>query len=271
VEQRHMLRPMGLLEIIDQAFRLYRANFWLLTGVLAVVYIPLGVLAAVPGIGTLASVLSPIANLLATGALIKLVSDKYLGKALSIGEGYRYIAKRLWPAITTTVSVYLLMILGMLALGVGAIVAAFWAAFTMQVFVIEDKRNFSAIWRSKFLIGQGVWAQVFVLYLIVGTIALLCAGLLYPALGISFMRPEMGGSTGLLAMGLANGILETLIGPLTVIAIIMLYYDSRIRKEGFDLQMLAQELGEQLPPAAVAPVDVVAPPSPTTPEDGSQV
>jgi hypothetical protein len=32
------------------------------------------------------------------------------------------------------------------------------------------------------------------------------------------------------------------IGPVTYIAVTLLYYDTRIRKEGFDIEMLAQSL-----------------------------
>jgi hypothetical protein len=271
VEQRHMLRPMGLLEIIDQAFRLYRANFWLFFAIAAVVYIPLGVLQAIPTFGVVvAAVLSPLTYLLSVGALTWAVSERYLGRPASMGEAYTFVAQRFGAFFVTMLCTYLLLAAGLLALFVGVIIVGFWVAFTTQVLVVEGKRNFAAIWRSKFLIGEGVWGQVFVLGLVLGLIGAAIGGVLsgLGALPLAFGRE----STLLwLGSGLGQGLGQALVQPLTLIGTVLLYYDSRIRKEGFDLQMLAQELGEQLPLAAVAPVGVVAPPPPTTPEDGSQV
>ena len=35
MEQLRILRPMGFLELVDQAFRVYRANFWVFVGIAA--------------------------------------------------------------------------------------------------------------------------------------------------------------------------------------------------------------------------------------------
>jgi len=51
--------------------------------------------------------------------------------------------------------------------------------------------------------------------------------------------------------------------PIGTIAFTLLYYDSRIRKEAFDLDVMAQELGRQ--PATTSPGRPLAPPV-TSPE-----
>jgi len=44
-------------------------------------------------------------------------------------------------------------------------------------------------------------------------------------------------------------IMQAGVGPIGTIAMILFYYDIRIRKEGFDLQVLAAALGAQpVPP-----------------------
>ena len=50
---------------------------------------------------------------------------------------------------------------------------------------------------------------------------------------------------------IAGTILAT---PISAVAFILLYYDLRIRKEGFDLEMLSQTLGGSAP--APPPVEV---------------
>ncbi len=60
-----------------------------------------------------------------------------------------------------------------------------------------------------------------------------------------------------------SSIAQMLIQPLTIIAVVMIYYDLRIRKEGFDLEMLSKALGVGVPmqavPVAGPPVQPVSP------------
>lgn len=46
-----------------------------------------------------------------------------------------------------------------------------------------------------------------------------------------------------------------LAGPITTIALVLVYYDQRVRKEAFDLQLMMEAVGQQapVPPAATAP------------------
>jgi hypothetical protein len=47
----------------------------------------------------------------------------------------------------------------------------------------------------------------------------------------------------------------TIAGPVTTIALVLVYYDQRVRKEAFDLQLMMEAMGQptQLPPVAGAP------------------
>jgi hypothetical protein len=46
-----------------------------------------------------------------------------------------------------------------------------------------------------------------------------------------------------------------LAGPVTTIALVLVYYDQRVRKEAFDLQLMMEAVGQAAPapPAAAAP------------------
>jgi hypothetical protein len=151
------------------------------------------------------------------------------------------------------IAAYLLVAAGVLLLVVGAIVFAFWVMFVPQVFIIEDRRNFDAVWRSRFLIGKGVWAEMIVLLIIVGILGALIGGVVGAVFGVSgsvVFGVEEGGFTILL--GIVMGVVQALILPINQIAVVLLYYDSRIRKEGFDLEILAREMGTALPAAGPA-------------------
>jgi hypothetical protein len=259
VTHTRALRPMGLLEIIDQTFRLYRANFWLFFGIAAVGYVPLALLgAASVSLSLVARLIMYPVSLVVSAALTKAVSDRYMGDTSSMGRAYAFIGERLLALMLTIVITYLFVAAGLLLFVVGFIILAFWAAFVTQVFVIEDKRYASAIWRSGFLISQGVWAELFVLGLMTGILAVLVE---LPAV---FLAGALGGpGSSLWAVhGLAAGLTQSLAAPITLVATILLYYDSRIRKEGFDLEVLARELGKQLPPSP-------SPPQPTQPPNAA--
>jgi hypothetical protein len=42
-----------------------------------------------------------------------------------------------------------------------------------------------------------------------------------------------------------NGLVSILMTPMSAIAVTLLYYDFRIRKEGFDLEMLSRSIGQR--------------------------
>lgn len=268
------LRPMGLLEIIDQTFRLYRRNFWLFCGIAAVVYVPVGFLqGAQQGTRdyplTIAGfVLLLIGYPFVLGALTKAVSDRYMGDPTTMGSAYAYIARRLWPFVWTMAAAYLLVMGGVLLLVVGALIFAFWVAFVSEVFIIEDKRYFAAVWRSKFLVGNGVWAQVLVLGLLTSILASLIQWVIQgPAILVAGILGE-GGTVPWIVGGIASAVAQSVALPIGVVASILLYYDSRVRKEGFDLEVLARELGKALPPPAQPPSPPAPPPPPPPPPPG---
>jgi hypothetical protein len=105
---------MGLLEIVDQTFRLYRANFGLFFSITAVVYLPLGVLQSVPALMVPGVALGTFASLLALGALTKAVSDRYLSQPTDIGSAYRYI-QAVHSFLLTLVLAYVFAVLGVAA------------------------------------------------------------------------------------------------------------------------------------------------------------
>jgi hypothetical protein len=132
------LRPMGMAEILDRAFALYRRNFSTFFGVILIVQIlvfilslPLSLYApqmagsagmdpakaiAFAGLSMLWMVAWIIVAFVGGGVLTLAVSERYMGRALSVGDAYRKAAPRLW----TLVAVALLLVL--LA---GAAIAAF--------------------------------------------------------------------------------------------------------------------------------------------------
>ena len=286
--QAKALRPMGLLEIVDQTFRLYRSNFWLFFGIAAIAYLPfvallalLVIVDAAPSSALAGTAIIPLLPLLLavvalwllmSGALAKAVSDRYLGYETTIAGAYGHVGKRLGSFFVTLLLTGLFVVSGVILLWVGSIVFFFWAGFVVEVFIIEGKRYFQAIWRSRFLVGHGVWAELVVLAVITGLLSLpIRAAILLPVALLGASTSHVGLVSVANAFASALGL--ALVLPITVVAMILLYYDSRIRKEGFDLETLARELGKAAPvTASSAPApSAAAPPAPTQPPDEERV
>ena len=135
MEGSQTLRPLGMMEIIDRIFRLYRANFWLFCGIAAVVEIPFFILynssiprlithvmmtrfpelpthggAAPPNLGALLALgfFMLIAMPISGGALIVAISQRYHGRPARIGDSYGQILRRLPSFLLTLLIIYAL-------------------------------------------------------------------------------------------------------------------------------------------------------------------
>jgi hypothetical protein len=216
---------------------------------------------------------------------IHAVSAVHLSHPTSIGECYRKLRGRFATIIGVFLSVsirvfggsFLLMMIAfvIMAFGIGggsvlgtggaivggivgtiAIVAAALLAITLfvryslavQACVAENLKVRASIKRSVFL-SKGSRSRiltVYSLFLVINWIAgfaiLFLAGLVTVKLG-----PGMAANAIVYAAGFVSGVL---VGPLPTIAMSLVYYDERVRKEAFDLQLMMSAL--EPPPAASA-------------------
>src|SRR5439155_26169995 len=69
----------------------------------------------------------------------------------------------------------------------------------------------------------------------------------------NFLSTSDVGAKAVLSSALGN-LLSIMLTPLGIIAAILLYYDMRIRKEGFDLEMLSLAVSTQSPAAATTAI-----------------
>jgi uncharacterized membrane protein YwzB len=129
--------------------------------------------------------------------------------------------------------------------------------------VLENLRAVDCLKRSRFLSkGKGVQRILLVLFLSV---------VLTYALSLAFSLPlfilaalSVFEKTAALAVPMAiwqyvsGFIAGTLAAPIATIALALLYYDERVRKEAFDLQLMMEAMQQQPPPP---PMAVAAPPT----------
>ena len=178
----HRFEPMTAGQIIDHALRLYRENFARFIAITAMVTVPIGImsmLVAVPLKGApaaglvailIAALLSIVGQSLCNAALLKTISESYLGNDVSIGQAYKFILPKLFTVIWAGIVYSLVVGLGIVLLVVPGILFMMWYSLMVPVIIIENRKTMPSASRSKVLVS-GNLGKVFV----VGLVAIIMA------------------------------------------------------------------------------------------------
>jgi hypothetical protein len=297
-------RPLGIGELLDASFVLYRRNLLLLVAITAVVQVPFAILDLVifqvlgvgadldaagrPGFfGTAASPngslsdaqISTLKGLfiymgivgavqmfvvlpLSLAAMSRAVSDRYLDRPASLGSSYAAAVRR-GGALLGAILLLILLVAGLsvaafvgialatLAGPIGivpaiALLLAWLLALPLvavrstlfaQAIVVEGVGSLTGLRRSWRLTHRFFW-RTFAIVLVVY--------LLQSVVGVVLQAPislVVSGTGTQQLLGKAVGaVTSVLVSPLSLIALTLVYYDLRIRKEAFDIEMLAASL-----------------------------
>lgn len=273
------LRPLGVGEILDTAFRVYRTRFKDLIVAVAIPMVPLVVLqvlvtlsardtTTITGTGTTTNadanvvlgglgatlLIGLIAGAIATGASVRILADQYLGTSTTWRDSLRYAFGRLGSIVWVALLVGLLQLIGLALCVIPGVYL--WAAFAvaMPVLLIEHAKGSRALSRSRLLVS-GRWWPTFGALLVVWLLSTFLDTLSSTLVtGGSFV--SSGVSTGTAASALTaviGGIIDIVFAPLSAAVVTIIYFDLRIRKEGFDVALMAQRLGTPPPPNWVPP------------------
>ncbi|HZS26292.1 MAG TPA: hypothetical protein VFB76_03610 [Candidatus Angelobacter sp.] len=157
----------------------------------------------------------------------------------------------------------LVLMLGGLALIVGAIVWIFFAlcryALAVPACTLEGLPVMVSIRRSRFLTNRAKGGILGIILLTALMTFILSYVLQLPAL-IANNSMFMTAKTHLSILAtvwiyIADFLGGAVAGPIATIALVLVYYDQRVRKEAFDLQLMMEAVGQQTlqPMAAAAP------------------
>ncbi len=286
------IRPMGLGDILDGSLRLYRRNFGQFLGIVAIAYLPAvllqlgamywilsGMLNAetgsaddpasmLPYLGGMMALLVGSAAIyliavpLAQGALIWAVSRRYLGKSISIGEAYRQVLRRFGHLLVAVILTGLATLGGTLLCVIPGIVVSFMFSFATIEVVLEDRDGVDAMRRSWQLVSYDFWKVVGTLVVLGILVAAATYALSAPFSLISMIpSQDETAMTGVNLVSQAiSSLVQIVLQPVQIVGTILLYYDLRIRKEGFDIELLAKAMGERAKPwgqTAAAPGSVL--------------
>lgn len=182
-----------------------------------------------------------------TAAVLKVVANSYLGEPITIGSAFRFALGKFWKLVGTLILAGLVIVLGFLLFVVPGIF--FWIFYTLiaQVVVVENIGGGRALGRSKSLTKGHRWRilGLMILLLILGYIWSLIESLLGLALPPYSVTASLEVNyPNLVATTLIDFIVRyILLGAFGSIAMTLMYFDIRNRKEGFDIEYLSSKGG----------------------------
>ena len=283
------LRPLGIGEILDVGIKIYSRNWLTLWKIVVFVVLPAQILvnivvvsAAPPGtsvssgnpfapsvsgptflthhqvvvlaIGQLAAVaINFVAGRFAQAGCFRAVADAYLGEEVGWRSSLRFALRRL-PAIVwlSILSGFFVLLAAILCILPGIYLYVSFAV-AVPVLLVEGAGPWRALGRSRRLVKGRWWGTLGVAlvgYLLVTIVTLALTGVV---VGIAFANPSRNSVTGFALNTLASTIASMIATPAAAAFITVLYIDLRVRKEGFDLLLLARRLGVELAPGQEPP------------------
>jgi uncharacterized membrane protein len=247
------LRPLSMGEILDVSFQVYRRHFAALATV-AVICSGLPVLFSLfieasggmfqhIWLALLYYGIFVVLSAIATAATVFIVSESYLGRPLSAAEALSRATPLLWRVIACSILTGFLVIIGFVLFVIPGIILICGVIVAFPVLVLEPGTTASGALARSWALTHGSRWRIF------GMLATLLLLLYIPIIALTaiaaLVLPDStpgsamtGGLVGLVIMG----VLQLFLYPLFYCVLTVSYYDLRVRKEGFDLEVLAQTL-----------------------------
>lgn len=256
------LRQMGIGELIDAAIKLYRREWKVLIGIVALVLVPVSfvegyVTRVIPGpltqgplvtqdAFTSAIIASAVLGLVQfvfvqpflVAAVSRAAANVYTGEQVSVGSTFRFALTRVHSILWISILSLLATLVGFLLLIIPGFLVLVRLTFAPTVLVVEGRRGTKAIGRS-WNLAKGHFWRLFGTLILAGLIG----GLVAAVLSIpGDLIAQLLGPNGWPVRALGNSLALVLVTPFSTLIVVLLYFDLRIRKEGYDIEVMAQEL-----------------------------
>jgi hypothetical protein len=237
-----LIRPRSVTEIVDAAFQIYRrcpTEFMVATGMIYVPYLIVRLI--VLGGGTLTeqnigSMIPLFLGMMVVYSLmdapaIALASDVYLGKPGNALAVLRRVIPRL-PAVAAASALrFVLLVVSAFFLLVPSVYFTAVTFAVTQVIVIEGTGTSASFSRSSALSRELKWHILSTGFLALVIWLVLSLGV---ALSIAWVDSNI-------VKEVVQALLIVVAYPIVAITKTVLYYDTRIRREGFDIEWLATQ------------------------------
>jgi len=213
-----------------------------------------------------------VAVLFSSAICYKLVGDAYVGNKPDWRVALRFTARRLpsilWVSVVVFAYFGLLAVAGIVVIvllahvapalavlaGVALFVVFVWlvvpSGLAVPTFMMEGVKGGRA-YRRAFRLVRGNWWRTLGLLLLTGLLSAVVSGIADAVFGLG-LRAALGGTTAgrVFVDFLLFGVTYVCIHPFEGAVLVILSIDLRVRKEGYDVQLLASQLG--VDPASVS-------------------
>ena len=270
------MRPLEIGDLLDETFRMYRRHFFLFAGISAIVSIPVaalwayiyfavfGSIAAQAGTGqpfdisttTLvgALVVVVIGLLLVPfnyGAVVYAVCESAQGRPVTPAGVLRGVTRKYFQIFGYAMAIVFMVLLFCL-LPLWIWIWVLWVA-VLPVMFIENVGLIEAMSRSWQLV-EGRWWRTFLILLLVFILVYVVQTALGAFIAGAQLLVEVilssVATTWIFAA--ASILVASLVNPILQIAIVLIYFDLRVRREALDLFQLAQRVESPQPGGASA-------------------
>lgn len=263
------LRPLGVGELLDAAIRIYRGRAKTLLAAVAIPVIPVLLFTALvswsaqPDLsvdpttgqatfdggdfavfvaGLLVSLVATVvATSVATAACYRSISGAYVGDDPNWRESLRFGWSRVWAVLGVTVLGLLATLGGLLACLVGVLVALAFFSVAMPAMLVEGLGPVQGMRRSWRLVRGTAWRVLGIVVLSL-VLAFAFQAVLSAPLALIFVL-DLGTFLEQVLNVSTQTLSTVLVTPFTAALTMALYVDLRVRKEGFDLVLWSQRLG----------------------------
>ncbi|MFZ0731620.1 MAG: hypothetical protein WAM79_04775 [Candidatus Sulfotelmatobacter sp.] len=269
------LRPLTTGELLDRTFSLYRYHFGLFIGIYALPH--LAVLAfelwgvAIrpygPNFSNLMTImawawgtilLSMIFSAIAQAATVVAVSQVHLDQPASVFDSFSSVKGHIIGVVFLSLIITVAVFTACIAFIVPGVLLFLMWSLAVPAKVLEDKGIFDSMSRSMDL-TKGSRGRIFVIWLLFAVLSIGMSWLvqwpIIAAAGVSSRGAMIRASQMWQVVSQTAGFVsQCLVGPLVTIALSLVYYDQRVRKEAFDLQLMMMTMDASAVPSSPAQV-----------------
>jgi hypothetical protein len=270
-------RTLGLAELLDETFRIYRRDLGLFAGLSLAVTLPgviMGLLAGSyrsvgwmtrffqslgnpdamqamaqtpppqgdPALSLLATIVRLIMFPLTLGVIVYAANQVMNGRTTTILRALEGTLQRYWALAGLSLLIGLVVFSGIVVLTIPVVIWLLvrWGV-SVPALLAEGLSPVDALGRSWGLVDGRWWRTVGIFCLVLLLTGVASAMVEFMAGFIIGLIPALGEDfrSGLAVV--AASLAGALVAPVTYIAITLMYYDLRVRREGFDLDQLAQQ------------------------------
>jgi len=203
-----------------------------------------------------AVILTLVVSAVSQAATVVAVSNLLLDRSASVTDSFSKVKGQVLGVLVLSFLVSMAATVGLLFIIVpGVILWIIWS-LAVPAKVLEHKGIFDAMSRSMEL-TKGSWGRIFVIGLLILAlkfgVSLLLQWPVLIAAGFSIRGGVQQFAVGWqVALLLSAFVSTSLVGALATIAFSVVYYDERVRKEAFDLQLMMTTLDAPVLPASPA-------------------